>query len=76
MNRYLENSWFRSALLLGAFAVGGMLTQVVPTYEEIAALRERPATPSAASEPRVHTSGGVTGIDVDQRHLRFVQRIA
>jgi hypothetical protein len=75
MNRYLENSWFRNAILLVALAAGALLTQVIPTYEEMAALREQPAPPSAASRARDTASRGVTGIEVDQRRLKSVRSI-
>jgi hypothetical protein len=76
MNCYLDNSWFRHAVLLGALAAGGVMTQIIPSYEEIAALQNEPVRPSAASRVRDHASTGVTGIEVDQRHLRIVQRIS
>jgi hypothetical protein len=75
MNRYLEHSWLRMTLLLGALTAGALLTRIVPTYEEMAALRDRP-TPPAASEVRTNQPSDMTGIDVDQRHLKFVQSIA
>jgi hypothetical protein len=75
MNRYFDSSWIRHAVLLGALAAGGLLTQVVPTYEEMAALREQPAPPSAASRARDTASRGVTGIEVDQRRLKSVRSI-
>jgi hypothetical protein len=74
MNRYLENRWLRNAALLGALVAGGLMTQLIPTYEELASLRNKPMPPAAESpetSPR-----DMTGIDVDQRQLRFVQYIA
>jgi hypothetical protein len=76
MNRYLQFTWFRNGLLLVALAAGGLLTQVMPTYEEMAALRTPPAAPTAASKERARSSGDVTGIDVDQRHMKTVQSTA
>ena len=76
MNRVLDNSWFRSLVLLGALSVGTMLTQVVPSYEEMASLRERPTTMPSTSAVRDNRPSDVTGIDVDQRHLTLVRSIA
>lgn len=77
MTRYYDHSWFRFMLLLGALAAGLLLTKAVPTYEEMAATRERPTVPaSSATQPRANKSSNVTGIDVDQRHLQFVRSIA
>jgi hypothetical protein len=76
MNRYLNNFWFRHAVLLGALAAGAVLTQIMPTYEEMAALHKEPVRPSAASRVRDHASTGVTGIEVDVRHLNIVERIS
>jgi hypothetical protein len=79
MTRLFDYSWFRIAILLCALTAGAVLTRFVPTYEEMAALRERPTTmPStSAAHSNLHNMpGDVTGIDVDQRHLRFVQSIA
>jgi hypothetical protein len=76
MNRYLENAWLRNGLLLGALAAGGLLTQVMPTYEEMASLRNKPAAPSATSNIRDASTQGVTGVDVDQRRLRHIRRIS
>lgn len=75
MNRYLERTWFRNVLLLVALVTGGLLTQVIPTYEEMAALRERPATPSAASRAREHESSDVTNRSVKQRHRRTIYTV-
>jgi hypothetical protein len=74
MNRCLENTWFRHAVLLVALAAGGLMTRAIPTYEEMAALQNQPVRPSAASRVRDHASTGVTGIDIDQRHLKLAQR--
>jgi hypothetical protein len=75
MNRYLQSTWFRNAMLLVALAAGGLLTQVMPTYEEMAALRTPAVTPSAASRTRDRSSREVTGIDADRRHVKTVQGI-
>jgi hypothetical protein len=78
MSRIYDNSWFRGMLLLGAMGAGVALTQLIPSYEEIAAHREKSA-PAAANRkvdtPTYETSG-VTGIDVDLRHLRLLSCIA
>jgi len=74
MSRYLNNSWFRHAVLLSALAAGAVLTQFMPTYEEMAALHKEPVRPSAASRVRDHASTGVMGIEVDAIRLRLVDR--
>jgi hypothetical protein len=76
MSRYFENAWLRTVLLLCALAAGALLTQAIPTYEEMAALRDRPAAPPAASEATHKQPHAVTGIDVDRRQLKLVGSIA
>ena len=76
MSRYLNNSWFRHAVLLSALAAGAVLTQFMPTYEEMAALHKEPVRPSAASRVRDHASTGVSGIEIDGRQLNSVERIS
>ncbi len=76
MARYVDNPWVRTALLLCALAAGALVTKIIPTYEEMAELRNRPATPSAASKASHEQANAVTGIDVDRRQLTFVESIA
>jgi hypothetical protein len=73
MNRYLDNTWFRHGVLLVAMAAGAVLTQFVPSYEEMAALQNRPVTPSAASRVRETASSGVRAIEVDERRLKVIR---
>jgi hypothetical protein len=75
MSRIYDNSWFRGTLLLAALAAGFMLTRVVPTYEEMAAVREQSAAPAAERKTHHHTTSGVTGLELNQRHLEFVRSI-
>jgi hypothetical protein len=77
MNRYLQMTWIRNSLLLGAFAAGGMLTQVMPTYEEMAALRAPSPTPSAATQTQENSSADMArqhAGHAGQRHAKTVQR--
>jgi hypothetical protein len=77
MNRYLQNTLVRNALLLVALAAGGLTTQFIPSYEEMAALRAQPttsATPSTASKAYRNSSADVSGNDVSERHLKTAQR--
>jgi hypothetical protein len=75
MIRRLDDSWYRSLLLLSALLAGGVVTLFVPPYRELASMPEEPsATVSTPSKPGPD-SAGVTGIDVDLRHLSFVRSI-
>jgi hypothetical protein len=76
MKRYAENPWFRTALLLCAMAAGALMTQLIPSYEEMAARRDQPATPPAAAETHNAQPNAATGVDVDRRQLIFVGMIA
>jgi len=66
MIRCLDNSRFRTALLLLALMAGGIATLFVPPYQDIAFAPDEavsaPATPGRASPD-------MTGIDVDLRHV-------
>jgi hypothetical protein len=74
MNRLVNAAWIRPVLLLCALGAGGVMTQLVPSYQDIAAKRE--AATSQSREARRNMSHGVTGVDVDLRHLTLVGCIA
>lgn len=73
MSRYFEYSWIRTTLLLSALAAGGLATLFVPAYEEMAATTEKPTPPASVRHVRGNTSGDMTGIDVDRRHMKIVR---
>ena len=73
MDRHLEKPWFRSTLLLGALAAGYVTSQLMPSYEEMAAVSEKAATPATARDTRA-TSSDVTGVDEIRRSLKSVRR--
>jgi hypothetical protein len=56
-----EPSWSRTSLLLLALAAGGVATQLVPPYQEIAFAPQHQAKVASAGDTN---SRGVTGIDV------------
>lgn len=74
MNHIHENSWFRWSVLLLALVAGGVMTQVVPSFETVASMRE--VKPASASQTTDRTRSGVTGVDVDMRHLNYIRSIA
>jgi hypothetical protein len=74
MNRWAENHWLRNTLLLGAMAAGGVLTQIIPTYEEMAALRDQPRTPAAATAPRGNAARATRKFDLSYIPAATVQR--
>ena len=76
MNRVHEHSLFRTTVLLVALAAGGAMTQVVPSFDQVAATRDAAQKPAATSAAHESRSSGVTGIDVDMRHLNLVRSIA
>jgi hypothetical protein len=71
-----KNSWLRTALLIGALAAGGLMTQLVPTYQEMASTANQPSKPTSASESNSNPSRGVSEFDVDLRRLALVRGIA
>jgi len=74
MTRRQKRSWIRASLLLGALATGAITTRFIPEYEEVASTNNHPS--SAAVKTSTESSGGVTGIDVDLRHLMLVATIS
>jgi hypothetical protein len=71
--RFGDSSWRRAVPLMLALTAGIVTTRLVPPYRDIAyALQEEkgrtPASPG-------NNFSGMTGIDVDLRHLQFVQSI-
>jgi hypothetical protein len=73
MTRTGDNSLLRAVPLLLALFAGGVTTQLMPPYRDIAyALKE--AKGSAAAS-RGNNFSGMTGIDVDLRHLQFAGRL-
>ena len=73
MTRVGDSSLLRTAPLLLALLAGVVTTQLMPPYRDIAyALRE--AKKSGQANPGNNFSG-MTGIDVDLRHLQFAKRL-
>ena len=73
MTRTGDRSLLRTIPLVLALLAGIVTTQLVPPYRDIAyALKE--AKRHAAASPDNNFSG-MTGIDVDLRHLRYVGRL-
>jgi len=68
MKRYLEASWFRHALLLMALVSGGLMTIVVPTYEEVVAAYSESGTSRSESASGSHGSREVTGFGARERN--------
>jgi hypothetical protein len=68
-----DNSLLRTVPLLLALSAGIVTTQMMPPYRDIAyALHE--AKKNSPASPGSNISG-MTGIDVDLRHLEFVGRL-
>jgi hypothetical protein len=67
MIRRLDDSRFRTALLLLALTAGGVATLFVPPYQDIAFAPEEEAASAPATPGRA--SPDMTGIDVDLRHV-------
>ena len=73
MTRIGYSSLLRAVPLLLALLAGIVTTQLMPPYRDIAyVLKEGKA--SAPASPGNNFSG-MTGIDVDQRHLEFAGRL-
>ena len=73
MIRLGNSSWARAVPLLLALTAGIVTTRLVPPYRDIAyALQEEKGRASASQS---NNFSGMTGIDVDLRHLQFVQSI-
>jgi len=75
MIRNLDQSRFRSLLLLSALAAGGLATLFVPPYRELASMPEEETETASAPLTPGASSSGMTGVDVDLRHLRTIQSI-
>jgi len=75
MIRSLDDSWFRTLLLLSALSAGGLATLFVPPYRELASMPEEAGETASAPSSPGQGSTGVTGIDVDLRHLHMVRSI-
>jgi hypothetical protein len=66
------NNWVRMSLLLGALAAGTVVTQFVPKYQDAARTVTYPTKPASMTNASSH-SNGVSGVDVDERHLTLVR---
>jgi hypothetical protein len=75
MNRLMNAAWIRPTMLLCALGGGILVTRFVPSYQEMAAARERPAA-SSPRDARRHAPQGVTGVDVNRRHLALAACIS
>lgn len=67
------NNWVRTSLLLGALAAGTFVTQLVPTYQEAARTVTYPSKPASMTNASGHAPHGVSGVDVDEKHLTLVR---
>ena len=70
MNRSHLPSWIRQVLLLSALGAGALTTLLVPPYQEVALVPDD-EKPASSSESR-GGANGMSGVDVDLRHLNFV----
>jgi hypothetical protein len=75
MNGCHKTSWRRLLPLLAAFAAGGLATQLVPPYRELAFAPQKSGKPQAVPSSAGSSSPGMTGIDVDMRHLDYVRGV-
>jgi hypothetical protein len=75
MDRCQEPSWFRTSLLLLALAAGGVATQLVPPYQEIAFAPQHQAKAASADKSSHTNTRGLTGIDVNSHYLGFIESI-
>jgi hypothetical protein len=73
MNRCYEPSWSRKLLLLSALVAGGVATQFVPPYQELAFVPKVEAI--SAPTLSVSKSRDMTGADVNTHRLEFVRSI-
>jgi hypothetical protein len=73
MIRLRDRSWLRTTPLLLALMAGVVATQLVPPYRDIAYALKEGAKSSPASPGQ--NSSGMTGVDVDLRHLQFATSI-
>jgi hypothetical protein len=71
MNLCYEPSWSRKLMLLSALVAGGVATQFVPPYQELAFIPKNEA--SSTSMSRGSASRGMTGIDVNTRYQTVVR---
>jgi hypothetical protein len=70
MDQRHPKTWLQITLLLAALATGSLMTRFVPTFEQVAAVRDAKAAQAAEAEQReVRTD--VSNSHVHQRYLRF-----
>jgi hypothetical protein len=69
-----KNSWLCHALLLVALAAGAIMTQFVPTYQNMAA-RIEAARPVSTSKASNNSSSHVSRIELDLRQLAMLTSI-
>jgi hypothetical protein len=73
VTRIGDNALLRTVPLLLALLAGVVTTRMMPPYRDIAyALNE--AKENASASPGDNVSG-MTGVDVDLRHLQYVGRL-
>jgi hypothetical protein len=74
MKRLENKAWIRPLLLLSALGAGSVMTQLVPSSDNVASNREQSG--SSVREADRNASPGVTETDVNLRHLTRVGCIA
>jgi hypothetical protein len=75
MNSCYELSWSQLLLLLSALVAGGVATQFVPPYQEVAFISPERETISAPVSPGA-PSRGMTGIDVNTQVVNLLRSIS
>ena len=71
MNRCYEPSWSRKLLLLSALVAGGVATQFVPPYQELAFIPKDEVV--SAPTLSASKSRGMKDVDVNTHHLNIVR---
>ena len=74
MNHNHPNSRLGTALIFLALVAGGITAQFVPDYKERTTVQTQQSARAANANTGSDASNDVTGIDVDQRQMNFVQK--
>jgi hypothetical protein len=75
MNSCYEPSRSRTLLLMSALVAGGVATQFVPAYQEVAFISPAKEAVSAPASPGASLRG-MTGIDVNTHVLNLLRNIS
>ncbi len=75
MNEGRKFRWLHMALLLGAFAAGGITTRLIPAYEPFVGKITYPTQSASASDAPSNNAGGFSAANANGHRMTFAREM-